>query len=226
MSTILFFALFLSAGLHAKEIDSNSVRMPNAPDWLTRNRVEAVTDRIQTALEWTIRKIEVSWYSDQGAFQKEHSLGPLAMAVSRKRDSTIHLGPNVTKANFDTVFGHELVHIILYQKYADAVPKWLEEGLANHLAKHGKVDYAWLGARPFPADVRQLLHPYKSSAEATRYHYMASQALIEMIAKKCDLTNLLRLSVGEKLESYLQTYCEITDINSAFKQWVKKRQGP
>lgn len=33
------------------------------------------------------------------------------------------------------------------------------------------------------------------------------------------------MSVGKKLESYLPTLCEITDINAEFRKWIKKRAG-
>jgi hypothetical protein len=209
----------LSSG--AGEIQTNSIHMADAPGWVARPRVEKILDHIQMLLEWDIRKIEVYWYKDQASFERAHSLGSSVMAVSRKSDNTVHLGPKVSSANFDQTLGHELVHIISYQKYKDAIPRWLEEGLANHLAKAGKVDYPWLASKPFPHDVRELVHPVSGSVDNIRYNYMASQALIEMIAHKCDLANLLRLSVGMKMESYLDTYCEIPDINAAFKKWVK-----
>lgn len=208
---------------HGKQIETNWVHMAEAPDWLTRGRVEKVIARIQTLLEWDIRRAEVFWYGDSQSFAKAHSLGPLAMAVSKKGDNTIHLGPHVTKDNFDQTFGHELVHIVLGQKYKDAIPKWFEEGLANHLAKSGKVDYRWLASQPFPPDVRKLSHPYRESqASKVHYHYIASQALAEMIAKRCSLGQLLQLSVGEDMERYLPTYCEIRDLNAEFRAWVKK----
>ena len=143
--------------------------------------------------------------------------------MTRYKDQTIHLGPNVNSKNFDVVFGHELVHIIFHQKYKGAIPKWLEEGLASHLSQKQKVNYKKLAKHPFPKDIRQLTHPFKSTLTETMYHYRASQALAEMIEAKCDLTNLLRLSVQRKMENYLKSYCEIKDLNSAFKEWVLKK---
>ena len=218
---IFLFTVHIS---QAKEIQTNAVSMGQAPEWLKTSRVEKITDRIQSSLEWTIRKIQVVWYSDQQAFEKAHGLGRFARAVSHKNLNIIRLGPEVTDANFDSVFGHELVHVIAYQKYKEAIPKWLEEGLANHLTKNAKVDYRWLASRPWPSDVRDLIHPMKGSAEDIRYSYQASQALAEMIAKKCDLSNLLRLSVGKTMESYLSTYCEIPDLNVAYKKWITARK--
>lgn len=219
----LTFIFFLNIA-QAKEIQTNAASMNNAPEWLKATRVEKITDRMQSSLEWTIRKIQVVWYADQAAFEKAHGLGPYARAVSHKSLNIIRLGPQVTDKNFDSVFGHELVHVIAYQKYKEAIPKWLEEGLANHLSKNSKVDYKWLATKPWPSDVRALIHPMKGSAEDIRYNYQASQALAEMIAKKCDLTNLLRLSVGRTMESYLSTYCEIPDLNEAYKKWITARK--
>jgi hypothetical protein len=55
------------------------------------------------------------------------------------------------------------------------------------------------------------------------YRYKASQAFAEMLAGKCDLQNLIRLSVERKMEDYMATYCEIKDLNQAFRDWVKKK---
>ncbi len=225
MLKILFAVLMTSPFALAKDIQTNEVNMPEAPEWLSRPRVEKITERISTQLEWTIRKIEVHWYKDEASFLRAQNLGPGVLAVTNKATGTIHIGPKVKNEDFDSVFGHELVHVILGQKYKEAVPPWVEEGLANHLAKRGKVDYAWLAKQPFPADVRKLSHPFTGSVSSPRYHYQASQALAEMIAKKCDMTNLLRLSVGMKMDSYLDTYCEIKDLNADFKVWVKKKAG-
>ena len=220
---IIILSLFLNCA-HSKELQSNGFIMANAPDWLTRNRVEKIVDRMQTALEWTVHKIYVVWFTDEAAFEKAHSLGPSARAVAQKSRNTILLGPQITSQNFDQVFGHELVHIISYQKYKEGIPKWLEEGLANHLAKNGKVDYAFLKKRSLPSNVFELAHPMSGSAADILYKYEASQALAEMIAKKCDLTNLLRLSVGRNMEDYLKTYCEIPDLNVAYKKWIEKQK--
>lgn len=213
------------AAYAAREIKTNSIYMSAAPDWVTVNRVDKIVNHIQMVLEWDIRRIQVFWYQSQPEFEKVHNWGSAPVAISRKNDNTVHLGPKVTSANFDPIFGHELVHIISFQKYKDAIPKWLEEGLANYLAKAGTVNYTWLANKPFPPDVRELVHPFNGAEDHIHYHYMASQALAEMIASKCDLANLLRLSVGRKLDNYLATYCEIKDLNADFKKWVLKKAG-
>jgi hypothetical protein len=209
----------------AKDITTNEAVIANAPSWLTQPRVERITDRIQTKLEWTTRKIKVNWYATQADFDKVHGYGPQALAVTGKDGgvASVHIGPNVDSANFDEIFGHELVHVIIFQKYKGAIPKWLEEGLANHLANRGKVDYHWLAKQPLPDDVRELAHPFSGSRSGVSYRYKASQAFAEMLDKKCDLQNLIRLSVERKMEDYISTYCEIKDLNQAFRDWVKKR---
>ena len=69
-----------------------------------------------------------------------------------------------------------------------------------------------------------MTHPYaERDAARVRYHYVASEALIEMIAKRCDLTNLLRLSVEHGMDGYLKTYCEINDLNADFAKWVRAK---
>ena len=222
---LLVLSLFCNFGqVSAKVIQSNGFTMNSAPDWLSRNRAEKVVDHMQTALEWTVHKIQVVWYSDQVQFEKSHGVGPYARAVTQKNLNTIRLGPKINSDNFDQVFGHELVHIIAYQKYKEGIPRWLEEGLANYLSKNGKVDYAWLKRRPTPSDVFEMGHPMSGSFDDILYKYQASQALAEMISKKCDLTNLLRLSVGRKMEDYLKTYCEIPDLNLAYKNWLAKQK--
>ena len=124
--------------------------MPQAPDWLKRTRVDKITDRIQRYMEWSIRRIQVHWHSEQKSFEKVHTLGPNVTAVSLSRTQEIHLGPKVKNENFDQIFAHELVHIISFQKYKGAIPKWLEEGLANHFAKKEKVNYTLLASKPLP----------------------------------------------------------------------------
>lgn len=225
MLKVLLVLLVAGPTAFAHDIQTNAVNMPDAPAWLMRTRVERVTDRMQTQLEWTVRKIEVRWYKDEASFQRAQSLGPGVLAVTNKSTGIVHLGPKISSENFDSVFGHELAHVIIGQKYKTAIPPWVEEGLANHIAKHGKVDYAWLAKQPFPDDVRKLSHPFTGIVSSARYHYQASQALAEMISKKCDMANLLRLSVGMNMDSYLDTYCEIKDLNADFKIWIKKKAG-
>ncbi len=224
-SCLLLIFAFFTGWLSAKEITTNAVEMSNAPEWLKTPRVERVTDHIQNILEWSTHKINVYWYPTQAEFEKVHSFGPLALAVTKHDETTatMHIGPQVTDKNFDETFGHEMVHVIVFQKYKDSIPKWLEEGLANHFSRTEKVDYKWLASQPFPEDVHQLAHPFNGTAADIRYRYRASQAFAEMLAKKCDLEVLIRLSIQRKMEDFMKTYCEINDLNAAFREWVKKK---
>lgn len=210
----------------ARKIETNEVLMPAAPKWLTASRVSNITQKTQDYLEWNIRKIKVYWYINQSKFQEAHGIGPRVRAATRKGDMTIHLGPQVNQENFERVFSHELVHIILAQKYKAAIPNWLEEGLANYVAKMKSdngfvVDYKYLD-KETPVDVRSLSHGILGSV-SPRYHYSASTAVMEMIAAKCSATDLLQLSVGHKLDTHLQHYCQIKDLNADFRKWVHER---
>jgi hypothetical protein len=212
-----------------RPIDTNSVRCDSAPSWVTASRIDKVTDRIGTALEWDIRKISLTFYTDQAAFSRAHGLGDdSVLAFTIKPSNSVSIGPRVTTSDFDQVFGHELVHVILYQKYKGAVPGWLEEGLANYTVKYGHVDYKWLASQP-DRDFTTLIHPFSAGARVApggpRYAYQASQALMEMIATHCDVKDLVTMSVGKKLESYLPTMCEITDLNAELHKWIRRKAG-
>ncbi|MEZ4872058.1 MAG: hypothetical protein R2827_07405 [Bdellovibrionales bacterium] len=219
--SFICFSLFAEA---RSQIATNAVFIHNSPKWLTRNRAEKVIDRIQSELEWTIRRVNVYFYDTEEAFKSAQSLGaiPRAVSVKSKKEQVVHLSPRVNDKNFNQVFAHELVHIVFFQKYKGAIPQWLEEGFANHLGRAHPVNYQWLKSQPLPGDVTQLTHPFKQSQVSIKYHYMASQALVEMLEKKCDMENLLRLSVGRKMSTYIDTYCGIKDINSAFKNWIEE----
>lgn len=222
---LLFQMQLATTSVLAKKIVTNAVVINNAPEWLSQPRVERITDRIQSKLEWMVRKINVTWYSTEDSYLQVHKFGPQAAAFTRTTDTiaSVHMGPKVTTENFDSIFGHELTHVIVFQKYKGAIPKWLEEGLANHLSKTEKVDYKWLAKQQLPNDVTQLAHPFSGSADGVSARYKASQALAEMLDKKCDLENLIRLSVTRKMEPFIKTYCEISDINQTFRKWIEEK---
>jgi len=220
---VLISALTWTSLAGAASLQTNSTQSADVPAWVTKNRIDKVTDRVQNFLEWSIRRVTVVWYKDQASFEKAHGLGPSVMAVAQRNENQVSMGPKVTSENFDAIFGHELVHVILYQKYKEAIPKWLEEGLANHVVNARKVDYRFLASQAPPEDVRKLVHPFRASPVSASYHYVASQALAEMLAAKCDLKNLLRMSVGRKLDDYLGNLCRITDLNQEFRKWIKTR---
>ncbi|WP_142695717.1 hypothetical protein [Bdellovibrio sp. NC01] len=219
----ILVVLSLLSPTFAAELQTNSTYSADVPKWVTKGKIDRTTERIQSFMEWDIHRVTVVWYKDPASFENAHKLGPKVLAVSRRSENKILVGPRVTEENFDRIFGHELVHVISYQKYKDAIPKWLEEGLANYVAKNGSVNYKWLASRPFPDDVRELTHPFSGDDDYLRYHYEASQALAEMIAAKCDLRNLLRLSVGRKMDSYLDTYCNLKDLNAEYRKWIKSK---
>jgi hypothetical protein len=210
-----------SSLIFAKQITTNNIEFNNAPDWLTQSQLETATGTIQNYLEWDMIRIKAYYHTDVKQYDALTKLNFTSDAFFNRNDSTIHLSPRVNRDNFGRIFGHELVHAIFFQKYKGAIPPWLEEGLANYIGKKSSPDYVWLAAQP-RVDVKTLTHP-QSDTSGSQYHYAASTALIEMIASRCSLPDLLQLSVGKKLETYLGTYCEISDINAAFKDWLNKK---
>lgn len=226
MGHFIFLSVFLVSQFgHSKNFATNELDIKNAPDWVKQSKVEKVTDRIQSKLEWTTKKTPVFWYANKEEFMKAHSLGatPDAVTIKAKSGGTIHMGPTVTVEDYQTILGHELVHLIFFQKYHGSIPRWLEEGFANHLSNQGKVDYKWLSRQQLPLDVTKMDHPYAGRPEQIMVHYKTSQALVEMLAKKCNLQNLLQLSVEKKMADYIKSFCEIPDINVALKKWIQDK---
>lgn len=248
LASLFLFQLFLFATspLHAGEDDSggepgiqlNQLTLARAPLWLKASRVKAVVERAERYLEWDIRKVRAQWHADAAEFLRLHGYGPSVLAYTTTSDHSIHLGPRVTEANFDMVFAHELTHVILFQKYKSAIPKWLEEGLANFVAKNtapkgtaGAVfatDYKWLARQP-ARPIESLAHAFTSMyvpgsrSDQARYHYLASTAAIEFISSKCSVEELLQLSVGKDLRTYLSTFCGISDLNAELQAWIKRK---
>ncbi len=211
MLLLLFSALALAEG---------PVTFQTSPPWFEARQATRVIDRIQSKLEWDLRKTTVIFNSDEAAFARGHEYGPTVVAYTRKSDSTVLMGPKVTKENFEGVFGHELGHVIVGQKYKQAIPAWLEEGLVNYVARHGKVDYAALKNQKLPP-VESLSHPFKGSVDAS-LHYQLSTATMEFLAAKCSFADLLQLSVGKKLENFLSTYCEVSNLNHQLAEWIAR----
>jgi len=213
--------LFASVGF-AKTIQTNHISMSSAPNWVTKRSVVKIEDRIQNELEWSIRKIRVYWYSNQREFEKLHGKGPLVRAFTKRSDLSIHLGPAVSQTLFSGILGHELVHVVILQKYHSSIPNWLDEGMANTIAKNSKVDYRWLASQPLPP-VKSMSDPFLGGNP--RLMYQMSTAVMEMISKKCDIHDLLQLSLKSKLEIYLSQTCELTDLDSELKVWIHKKTG-
>lgn len=217
----LLLSFCLAASGSAKELVTESIQFIDAPSWLTERQLETTVSRVESKLEWKLRRIKAYGYTDARAFEAVHKLGPKVPALFRHSDSAILVGPEVNKDNFDPLFAHECVHAIFFQKYKTAIPDWLNEGLANYIGRMNKVNYPWLATQSW-GDVRQLKHPYRD-AGGSKLHYAVATALIEMIASKCSLPDLLQLSVGAKLDTYLGTFCEIQDLNQSFREWVSKK---
>jgi hypothetical protein len=230
--TALFstFLLTASTGALAQQMRLNQVTVDTPPVWIKAARIQRVVDRLENKLEWDIRKIRVVFYADQAALLKEFGVSDAPIsAFARKTDQSVHLGPKVDPQNFDAIFGHELSHVISYQKYKEAIPRWLEEGLANLVSKNGKPDYVWLASQnPLP-HVQAMGHPFKAvttgqeAIGSIRLHYEASHALADLLATRCGLHDLLQLSMGSSVEKYIATLCGIADLDKALRDWVGRK---
>jgi hypothetical protein len=233
---LLFSLTLLIPMLHeitwgSEPISTNASHHQGAPSWIKATRIERVTQKIQSQLEWDIRRVQVQWYTSAEEFRRAHGFDESVLAFFRPKDQTIHIGPRVDTKNFDGVFGHELVHAVVYQKFKTAIPKWLEEGLANTIAKNAKADYTWLATQRIKS-FKELTHPFLAvssqpgeGALQARYHYAASTALMEMLSKKCQILDLLQMSVGKSVETYLDKLCGISNLDEEFKKWIKKQTG-
>ncbi len=221
----------------AQALSTNSVNAPVAPPWLKVKRVEKITDAVERLLEWNLRRIELRWHQSPQGFAEANSLGSNSVvALTKRADQSIHMGPTVNDDNFDGIFAHELTHAILFQKYKDAVPEWLQEGLANFISQkvakqlqlntkgRGVVNYQWLVAQP-QEKVTSLSHPLGLDAvksfDRVKYRYAASTALMNMLAAKCDIFDLLQLAVGRRLEVYIKNTCGIDDLDLALQSWIR-----
>lgn len=212
------FLLSLAPLASARDITINQLTFYNSPDWLNSSTVQSVVERVQNYLEWDFRKLSVFYHSEAASFNQQHQFNFGVDAFFRKSDSTIHLSPQVSSKNFSQVFGHELVHALFFQKYQKAIPVWLEEGLANTIAQYPSPNYQWLKTQTWPS-VSTMGHVTQKLVDPKVY-YGVSTAVIEMIRDKCDLHELLKLSVGSQFTAYLKTYCGIEELDKSFTEWV------
>jgi hypothetical protein len=219
------FCMHATADQVSSVLQTNAMSIHNAPAWVSRSKAEKVAQSIEQKLEWSIRRIDVYWHANETTYLKSQSLGVGAVAATIKsKNQTVHMGPQVNEQNWEQVLGHELVHVILAQKYKKTIPSWIEEGLANHLSKRAKVNYKMLAKEAPPTDLRDIGHPFRGSKAKISYYYQVSQALAEMLDKKCDLRRLVQISMKEDkgMDFYLKTFCSITDLNSSYRDWITK----
>lgn len=221
--SLFFCALFLcDEVVRAEAIELNSLHFENPPEWITQQALQKVVTQVERKLEWDIRKIQVRYIPDAEAFEKTHTMGKTVQAFTRTRTGEILLGPLVNTKNWQTVLRHELTHVVLLQKYKNAVPDWMVEGLANRVGGERRVDYAWLKEQNWKT-VRTLIHPF-SEKDQSKLHYQLSQAAVEFIESRCPLAELLQLSVGRSVEKYLKTFCRVESLDTELKAWISSRK--
>lgn len=216
-------AWVLTCGARAAGLDVfNEVRFENPPPWVTSREVKAALRVVERNLEWDLRKVSVIFETKADAFEQRFGMPADILAFSEKSARRIVMGPRVGAENFREVLTHELVHHAVAQKFKAAIPIWLEEGLANHWARPGRVPrYELLREQP-DFDVASLGHPFRDSRLPPRVHYEASLALAKLLDKRCGLPALLGLAVGRRLQSYLATTCGIENLSGAYRRWVQQ----
>jgi hypothetical protein len=225
MRHFIYSFLLAAPAVFAAPIVTNSVQISNPPEWLKKAQLSEVVSRIERKLEWSTKRVNATWYGNQDelvrAFGKN---APHILAFTRKSDGSVHVGPKVTKENFNEVFGHEMGHVILSQKFKKAIPLWLEEGLVNHVAGVNQINYKWLLLQPRLA-LRGLQHPFNAASQDTvNFHYMASSAVIKMLEKKCgSFRELLNLSLRSNMDDYIASFCKIPDLDAAFWKWTEEK---
>lgn len=218
---------------------TNALDVTNAPASISQRDIQKLTDFIEERLEWSIRRVRVRFYQDTASFQRANKLAnTLVDAFTAGADSSVHISSQVPPDMIRGVLAHELVHVVVNQKYRDAIPPWLEEGLANHLSLaagrrlgfqgRGRIDYKRLAAAK-GLTATGLSHPLGTpgstlSADDVRLRYAASTALMEMISSRCDAQDLLQLAVGKRLEPYIRNTCGIEDLDQAFRDWLQKKR--
>jgi hypothetical protein len=217
----LIFATTASSDALGRDFRTNCCIVQDAPSWASPRLIRGIADRISSELQWSIRRFALIFYKNDQAFAASSRLGFRVNGFFRPKDQSIHIGPNVNSKKFPKTFGHELVHLIFAQKHRAAIPDWLEEGLANFIGSKRRVKYKWL-AKQRLVPVTQLTHPNKDRS-GSKYHYQASTAAAEMIASRCNLKDLLMLSVGRNLENYLSRLCKIENVDTAFYSWIEQR---
>lgn len=221
-------ALLAERGFARENLETNSATFVDPPKWLSESKAQSAIDRIEQKLEWSTRKIQVHFYSEQRKLEAGFGFSaPTILAFTRRSDQSVHLGPKVTAENFKVVFGHELGHVIISQKYKNSIPGWIEEGLVNKIAGYTKINYAFLKKFTPRTPINQLTHPFDAKTmDEVNFKYQAALAAILMLEKKCpDFRELINLSLKQNLETFIPTYCNMPDLNKSFWKWIDTNGG-
>lgn len=225
---------YLGTPLFAASFRVGMIQFDSPPDWVEAKQTQKTIDRIEHALEWDIRKTRVEFIPSETDFRRLFGFDSEILAFAKtpieteiKSSAVITVGPQVRKANWDKILGHELVHVIIGQKFKTSIPDWLEEGLANYFGKNEVVDYTWLSAQPLPA-IEKLGHPVTATSEngglPAHFYYQASQALVELLDTKCGgADQLLQLALGKSVKIYLSSLCGIEDLHRELRAWIDRK---
>jgi hypothetical protein len=226
MKTIRILAIFClvsatASASSAKEIRTNCCIVQQAPAWLNVETVKNTAKRIESRLQWTIRRVTIRFEADPERYKTVSTLQFPTRALFNPKNNTVYFGPSINADNFAPTLGHELVHVVFQQKHRKAIPAWLEEGFANFIGAETIADYRFLNSETIPK-ITSLGHP-NSDPDRFRMHYQLASAAVDYISSRCKLNDLLMMSVKRSVEDYLQKLCKIKDIDSELVDWVKSK---
>jgi hypothetical protein len=137
------------------------------------------------------------------ALASEHGLREDGLAVQTGRELYFK-DDDAMQARPDRLF-HEIVHLRLRELHGEALPLWLEEGLANHYGWRHAVDYNRLRGieltREFPMlDERELfnlqdlleLRDYPESPARARIFYRQAEAMVRLLDERFSRSKMTR----------------------------------
>jgi hypothetical protein len=217
------FISWTSVAAPNKELRTNCCLIQNAPAWLNTEMVKNTAKRVESRLQWTIRRITLRFESDPEKYKSVSTLQFPTRALFNPKNQTVYFGPTVNADNFSPTLGHELVHVVFNQKHRKAIPQWLEEGFANFIGSEVVPDYRFLNSENIP-NISSLGHP-NSDPDRFRMHYQLASAAVDYISSRCKLNDLLMMSVKRSVEDYLHKLCKIKDIDSELIAWVKSKDN-
>jgi hypothetical protein len=144
----------------------------------------------------------------------------------------------------NNLLGHEIVHLVLHRLYTDAIPCWLDEGLAQFISKDAHASYerarGYIAKPHSEAISPQELIPLAALVAMTqppsdrvRTFYNEAERLVRFFAatdKASFLALLDALARHQRLETvlprlYLGKFANLTTLEEKFREYATKDFG-
>jgi hypothetical protein len=159
-------------------------------------------------------------------------------------DGSLFIQRNPSYKYSDNSLGHEIVHLVLHRFYTDAIPCWLDEGLAQFISKDAHASYE--RARGFISKphseaiapdelipLASLIAMTRPPADRVRIFYDQSERLVRFLAtsdKASFLTLLDSVARHQPLETilprvYLGRFASISALDEKFREYAAKDFG-